>query len=177
MRIKIGNAESRASYLASKQQYYEFYVNLLMRMEQRDPGNAYASLALTANERARARSLLDVLTEARTDIRMGVDAKLLDRESKFQQELNLKSEQLTRLLVANRTSGGGKARGQSLLNAYQEVEAQIRSSSPRYAALTQPVPLNLKQIQTQVLDENTLLLEYSLGDEKSFLWAVTLKLN
>ena len=174
MRIKIGNAELRASYLASKQQYYEFYVNLLMRMEQRDPGNAYASLALTANERARARGLLDVLTEARTDIRMGVDAKLLDRESKLQQELNLKSEQLTRLLSRKPDeAAAAKQEVESLLNAYQEVEAQIRSASPRYAALTQPAPLNLKKIQSEVLDDQTLLLEYSLGEEKSFLWVVT----
>src|SRR5439155_18553054 len=48
-----------------------------------------------------------------------------------------------------------------------------RQSSPRYAALTQPAPLGLKQIQAEVLDPDTLLLEYSLGEERSYLWAVT----
>src|SRR5262249_38147223 len=42
-----------------------------------------------------------------------------------------------------------------------------------YAALTQPSPLSLKEIQQQVIDSDTLLLEYALGDEKSYLWAVT----
>src|SRR5437660_7359819 len=60
-----------------------------------------------------------------------------------------------------------------LLVQYQEVEAEIRSNSPRYAALVQPVPLSLKEIQQQVLDKDTLLLEYSLGDERSYLWAIT----
>jgi len=35
------------------------------------------------------------------------------------------------------------------------------------------VPLSLKEIQTQVLDDQTVLLEYSLGNEKSFLFVVT----
>jgi len=39
--------------------------------------------------------------------------------------------------------------------------------------LTQPVTLNLEEIQSKVLDDDTVLLEYELGSEKSFLWAVT----
>src|SRR5262249_29501760 len=49
---------------------------------------------------------------------------------------------------------------------------QIRLKSPRYAALTQPSPLSLNQVQ-QLLDPSTVLLEYSLGRERSFLWLVT----
>jgi len=39
--------------------------------------------------------------------------------------------------------------------------------------LVQPSPLNVEAIQKQLLDENTLLLEYALGEQKSFVWAVT----
>jgi hypothetical protein len=55
----------------------------------------------------------------------------------------------------------------------QRVEAQINSQSPRYAMLMQPRPLSLAEIRRQVLDNDTLLLEYSLGDRHSYLWAVT----
>src|SRR6185369_15353195 len=61
----------------------------------------------------------------------------------------------------------------ALVTDYEQVEAQIRQTSPRYAALTRPVPLTLREIQTTVLDDETLLLEYALGEEKSYLWAVT----
>jgi hypothetical protein len=60
-----------------------------------------------------------------------------------------------------------------LLESYQQLQTKIRTTSPRYAALTQPKPLTLAEIQSSVLDENTLLLEYSLGKERSYLWAVT----
>ncbi len=35
-----------------------------------------------------------------------------------------------------------------------------------------PQPLTLSQIQQQ-LDKDTLLLQYSIGEERSYLWAVT----
>jgi CHAT domain-containing protein len=41
--------------------------------------------------------------------------------------------------------------------------------------LTQPQPLSLAEIQRQVLDSDTLLLEYSLGDEASYLFVVSQK--
>jgi len=53
------------------------------------------------------------------------------------------------------------------------LQTEIRRQSPRYAALTNPEPLDLAEIQTRVLDENSILLEYSLGAERSFLFAVT----
>ena len=62
---------------------------------------------------------------------------------------------------------------QTLIAQYQDIQTQIRATSPRYAALTQPQPLTLAQIQQQILDENTILLQYSLGKERSYLWAVT----
>jgi CHAT domain-containing protein len=52
------------------------------------------------------------------------------------------------------------------------VQVAIRKASPAYAALTQPQPLRLKEIQAQ-LDQGTMLLEYSLGEERSYVWAVT----
>ncbi len=61
----------------------------------------------------------------------------------------------------------------TLRTEIQRVEAEIRQKSPRYMALTQPQPLTLAEIQQQVLDADSLLLEYSLGDERSYLWAVT----
>ena len=55
----------------------------------------------------------------------------------------------------------------------RELRGQIRMKSPRYAALTDPQPLSLSALQRDVLDDETVLLTYSLGAEGSYLWAVT----
>jgi CHAT domain-containing protein/Tfp pilus assembly protein PilF len=174
-RSKVTSPELRASYLASKQDYYEFYVDLLMRLEARHPNEGYAALALRANERSRARSLLDVFGEAGSDIRQGVDPVLLERERAIRQRLNVKADNLTRMLNGKNAQQNVEARREveSLLTEYQETQAQIRVSSPRYAALTQPQPMSLDEIQQKVLDPDTLLLEYALGRQRSYVWAVT----
>ena len=61
----------------------------------------------------------------------------------------------------------------ALTTEYEQIESRIRETSPQYAALIQPMPLRLEETQKQVLDPETLLLEYSIGEQKSFLWAVT----
>jgi CHAT domain-containing protein/tetratricopeptide (TPR) repeat protein len=176
LRIKAAGQETRAAYFATVQQNYELYVDLLMQQRKQRPQDGLDAAALHASERARARSLLESLIEARADIRQGVDPALLERERSLQQRLNNKAEQQTRLLGSKHTAEQVAAAAkeiEAITTDYQQVRAQIRTRSPRYAALTQPQPLTLKEIQQQVLDADTVLLEYALGDERSYLWAVT----
>ena len=176
LRTKIGSEELRSSFFASVQDYYEFYIDLLMRLHKQQPAAGYDGKALQASERARARSLLELLTEAGADIRQGVDPKLVERERVLQQQLNASAQQQIQLLNGPHTDAQADAVAKEIENLttdYQQVETQIRQTSPRYAALTQPQPLTLKEIQTQVLDSDTILLEYALGTDRSYLWAVT----
>ncbi len=176
LRTKIVSQELRASYFASSQQYFETYIDLLMQLHNRLPREGHDGRALQISERARARSLIEMLTEARASIRQGVDPELLQRERSLQQLLNTKAATQNRLMQG--VSNGEQVSAvrkeiKLLLGQYHDLEAQIRISSPRYAALTQPSPLSLKEIQERVLDSDTLLLEYALGAERSYLWMVT----
>ncbi len=175
LRAKVTGNELRTSYLAVNQGYYELYVDLLMRLHEQYPESGYDALALQASERARARALLESLVEAKADIRQGVDSTLLERERSLQLQLNANEERRVRLLSAEHTpeqAAAAERQVNAMLTQYQQVQAQIRATSPRYAALTQPQPLDLKEIQAQ-LDEETLLLVYGLGAKRSFVWAVT----
>ncbi|MFY9608364.1 MAG: CHAT domain-containing tetratricopeptide repeat protein [Blastocatellia bacterium] len=176
LRTNLTSLELRASYFATVQKYYEFYTDLLMQMYKQNNDKAYVADALSASERGRARSLLETLREARANIRQGVSPELLERERVLQQKLNGRAEAHTKLLNGRHTDAQASEAAKelaALTTEYQQVQARIRQSSPRYAALTQPEPLSLKEIQSQVLDSDTLLLEYALGDEQSYLWAVT----
>ncbi len=176
-RVKISSQDLRASYFASKREFYEFHIDTLLRLHQRDPLKGYAAAALEVSEKARARSLLELLAESRADIRQGADSALLARERQLQRSLNSREQYRQRLL-----GGGGHNEHQlagvekelaSLLDEYHQLQAQIRHSSPRYAALTQPQPLRVAEIQQQLLDDNTLLIEYAVGAERSYMWIVT----
>lgn len=178
LRTKINSQELRASYFATVQNYYQFYIDLLMQMHKQEPSKGYDALALQTSERARARSLLELLTEAKADIRQGVEPKLLSQERDLQKQIDVLEKRRIQLLGGNYTKAQVQTlekENEAVLEQYQQVQIKIRATSPRYAALTQPQPLSLAQIQQQVLDENTLLLEYSLGEQRSYLWAVTNK--
>ncbi len=178
LRTKINSQELRASYFATVQNYYQFYIDLLMQMHKQQPSKGYDALALQTSERARARSLLEMLTEAKADIRQGVEPKLLSQERDLQKQIDVLEKRRIQLLGGNYTKAQVQTlekENEAVLEQYQQVQIKIRATSPRYAALTQPQPLSLAQIQQQVLDENTLLLEYSLGEQRSYLWAVTNK--
>jgi CHAT domain-containing protein len=138
---------------------------------------AYASEALSVVERGRARSLLDMLSESGGEITEGVPAELLQHKRENQ---NRQQEIATQMTGVNLGSGEPKKSLEDLENElnqlqsdYDSIENQIRSSSPRYAALTASRPLTLEDIRSQVLDDETALLEYILGDERSYLFAVT----
>jgi CHAT domain-containing protein len=175
-RVSVITQELRASYLAGAASHYEFYINLLMRLHRSEPSAGYDAAALAASERMRARTLLETLAEAQADIRRGLDPQLAERERRLRQEINAQAERQMRLLAGKSAAAEAtalKREIESLTAQHREIEAQIRSRSPRYAALTQPQPLTAAEMQKQLLDEDTLLLEYALGEERSFLWAVT----
>jgi CHAT domain-containing protein/tetratricopeptide (TPR) repeat protein len=175
-RAGVSSEGLRASYFASVHQHYELYIDVLMRMHDERPSEGLNVAALDASERARARSLLELLSEARARIRRNIDPKLLERERELRGALAARAERQMKLLSGKHTDEEAAALAQEIRNLtaqYDLLEAQSRERSPRYAALTRPVPLSLAEIRRQVLDERTLMLEYSLGDERSYLWAVT----
>src|SRR5206468_6233473 len=113
---------------------------------------------------------------ARANIREGIVPALMERELGLQQKLAATAERQARLLITEATETQAitlKQETEKLLTQYEEVETEIRASSPRYASLMQPQPLSANAIQQQVLDADTLLLEFALGDERSYVWAVT----
>jgi CHAT domain-containing protein/predicted negative regulator of RcsB-dependent stress response len=176
LRTNIVGQEFRASYFASRHEFFESYIDVLMQMRKQNPAAGFDALALAVSERARARSLLELLTEARADIRQGVDSSLLERERSLQQRLNARAAAQVNLLNRKHTPEQADAIAKeiaAITTEYEEVQAQIRTRSPRYAALTQPQPLGLTEIQQQALDKDTLLLEYALGAERSYLWLVS----
>ncbi len=176
LRSNVAGQELRESFFASKQNHYELYVDVLMQLHHQSGSDRYDVKAFEASERARARSLLDTLSEVCAGIRQGVDPALFERERRLQQQLNGKEAlrmQLLRRKNAEKKIEAMERAINDLLNQYREIRTRIRIESPRYAALSDPQPLNLEEVQRLVLDDESLLLEYWLGEKRSYLWAVT----
>ncbi len=174
-RAGIGDPEIRASFFAAERQAYEATVDLWIDLHRREPGAGHDRRALEISEQARARTLLELVAEAGGPIRQGVDRELAARRRTLQQRLNVQAGRQRRLL--SRPHSGEQALAmegevQELLGELRSVEGEIRRRSPAYAALTRPRTLAAGELQ-RLLDPGTVLLQYALGEERSFLWAVT----
>ena len=159
-RGSVAGAEMRAGYLALVRPEYELLIDILMRQHKNNPTRGYDAEALAVSERARARSLLDSLGESRLDIREGIDPELLERERSVRATLRARAQ-------------APEAETQKLISEYRELENEIRARSPRFASLMQPEPVSAAGIQALMTDDDTAIIEYALGEERSYVWALT----
>ena len=175
-RVSLKDRKLRTSLFASVRKYYEVYIDVLMRLHKKNPAGGFDAAALKASENARARSLLESLSEVKAEIGQGIDPTLLARERTVRQLISDKAELQIRLLSRNHTEEQATSMAKDLdaLTAeYDQVQTQIRQNNPRYTALTQPVSLSLQEIQSRLLDPDTVLLEYALGEDKSYAFLVS----
>jgi CHAT domain-containing protein len=86
--------------------------------------------------------------------------------------LSAKAERSARQLAGDTRRADLEAERSALLRDLDLVDAEIRERNPGYASLIEPRPLGTAEIQA-LLDPDTLLLSYTLGKERSYLWVVT----
>ncbi|HXI75481.1 MAG TPA: tetratricopeptide repeat protein, partial [Pyrinomonadaceae bacterium] len=177
--------ESRTTFLATTEDAYDeassaFAEMALMNASGSAPlaGKSldYASESFRIAEAGRARSLLDMLGEVNGQITEGVPADLLKKKQDNLDRQQQIAEQLTGIAL----SGDQKQKPSDLESEldklqteFDQIENQIRTASPKYAALTGAQPLSLADVQQKVLDDKTVLLEYALSNDNSYLFAAT----
>lgn len=166
-----------AAFSATVHDRYELYIECLMRKHRADPSRAFDARAFETSELARARSLAELLRATQVSLIAGLDPKLAEREKVLRQSLRVKEDyRVTLLGTAYRKEelDSLESELEHLESEYKQVTETIRARYPAYGQITKPVAWTLSQIQERVLaDDQTLLLEYSLGTERSYVWAVT----
>lgn len=175
LRTNVSSYDLRTSYLAQVRNTYDLNIDILMRLHHESPASEFDAEAFAISEKARARSFLESLREARANVRDGVDPVLLSKRKQLHEAINTKAQLHVQLLAAKRTDEAANVSKEldPLVAELAHVRDQIRQASPRLATLSRPELLNLKEVQQRVLDDETILLEFVLGDDRSYLWAVT----
>jgi CHAT domain-containing protein len=164
--------ELRSAGYSRAAEFYELALDL--RLRQADVSNVEAAFALS--ERARARTLLELLAETHIELRQSLQPEWQTREREAQARLTAAQTQLIQArLAAQPDTARLNALQAELKQAEQthaESERDIRRQYPRYAELHYPAPLDVAGARA-LLDGETALLAYALGQEHSFLFVVT----
>jgi len=165
-RATIRSQETRASFLGVSSRIYALRQQILV-------GAKRLGEAFEMAERSRARSLLDILDERQLhgalpeDLRRRVQAK--------QTALSGKLKEMTLLLRGphqDQEIAAIERTIRDLQRDYTELEGEIKTANPRLAELTQDQTLDRPGIQ-RLLGSGTVLLEYSLGEDRSYVWLVS----
>ena len=168
VRSAVVAPEMRASFRATRFRDHELHVALLLELGR--PEAAFA-----AGERARARGLVELLAEAEAGVRAGLDPELAARERRASRRLSgVQSRLIRELSQAERDDRRLALLRRGLEEARAELEVvaeEIRRRHPRYAAVRHPEPLGAGEVR-RLLGEDTALLAYSLGEERSVLFVL-----
>ena len=166
-----------AAFSASVQDRYEAYVECLMRKNKAQPSQDLEALAFQASEQAKARSLAELLRDTQTKLSAGSDPQLAEQERTLQQSIHAKVDQTITLLAKDyRKEDLDRLETSltSLREQHQRVTDRMRASTPNSARDEKPITYSVHQIQDLVLeDDQTMLLEYFLGQNVSYVWAIT----
>ena len=172
----------RGTFSASLHHLYELALEVEMGLHEATPGRGHDEAAFAIAERARARALREIMAAAD----LGPTGSLAPRLSARREQLRRQLESAEQAQAERLARGGGAAAGtprgdrdassgqiEAALLELLDVEYQIEAESRSSDASTLPPTLGVGEIQTGLLDADTLLLEYALGEDRSFLWALT----
>jgi CHAT domain-containing protein len=143
-----------------------------MHLHQTSPGRGYDREAYELAERGRARTLLELLHEAKLDVKIAPE--LLEQRRKATGRLTWLQLELPKVLAMaeqdKRRITGLRKELEEVKLEIEQIETTIRSQY--YAELKYPKPRGVTDVQA-LLDDESALLQYLLGDEVSYLFVIT----
>lgn len=166
-----GGEQEQQRFFESKISPYQAMVDLLIAQGSQTE-------ALTFAERAKARSLLDVLQQGRFSIQKAMTADEQEQERRLKSELTRLNMQLTgasqsdkpdAVRISEFRSGLEKAR-----LSYQAFQASLYATHPELKVQRGEAPIiNAQELAALLPDSSSALLEYVVTDDKVYLFAIT----
>lgn len=161
LRENVSQRDHRSHVIGARTDLYDLKVDLLLR--QGDDAEAFA-----ASEWRRARSMLEMVEKmGAVGPPRNLPRDILRRQGVLRNRLNELTGAQLRSDPQNQPEI--RARIREALTRWEELSEEMRRLSPAYAAVTEPKLVGVREVQ-EILDPDTALIAYTLGEERSTLW-------
>lgn len=161
----IPTETSKGGWVSTNHRIFSGAINSLVSLHKE-------SEAFEIAETYHARAFLDVLAESKIDLRRDLTtAQKQQEEAIFTQITGIQKELWNPKLENERER---KLRD-DLQHAEQQLESfklEVRRANPRYTSFKYPQPLNVDRISRELLDADTALIEFVMGEDSSFAWVI-----
>ena len=131
------------------------------------------SEALEVAEAYHGRAFLDMLAESKIDPRRDLAASEREREEKVFKQIYATQKELWNEDLTKEREAQLKKELTSAEDALEALQLELRRTNPRYASVQYPQPLKPDRIQRDLVESDSAVIHYMLGDERSFAWAIT----
>lgn len=164
--------EFKARFVASRMWVYEQVMAVLWELHQRYPHKGYQREAFRYAERAKARALLQLLAEGKVRAHDEVSSSLTARQHQLLERLAELEAHLSRKDISEGQKRSAAQELSQTIAALGNLRNELVHENPRYAELLYPEPFPADTLRGD-LDDQTVFLQFFLGDQCSYLWAVT----
>jgi CHAT domain-containing protein/tetratricopeptide (TPR) repeat protein len=172
--------EFRISVMEREFGIVERILRLLWILHRENPKQGYDRESFDYAERIKARTFLDILSQANIfqnmddipgEFRESVvsnDSRLRERYQSLSDALNGESStsQKAKVLQIERQI-------ESLRRERSGLIARLEKTNPEYYRLTHPGLLTARQVRDQILGDHQVLVEYFIGDSSSYAWVLS----
>ena len=129
--------------------------------------------ALEVAERGRARAFLDTLARSRTGLAEELTPEQRKREDEILARISAAQKNLWKENIPRDEERKLKAELASAEDDLDVFHLEVRHSNPRYASIRYPEPIAVSRMQKDLLDAQSVLVEFLLGEKRSLVWVVS----
>lgn len=174
LRWAAARADLQTSYLASNENAYSLLIRILMERHRQQPGGGFDLQALGRSEQSRARVLLDAMKESRDleETMRSASPELQARHRALLDQVGVLDSRRRRLDSSPAEAAAAEQALAALLDRLSEEETAHRRQGLEGREMAPP-PSGVEGLQRSLLEPDTLLLEYHLGNPQSYLWAIS----
>lgn len=176
-RSELETGEDKSGFFKQQRYAFEAYVHFLSKLYLQGTQGMPAMRAFLVAERAKARTFLDELSASIAGVQGGVADELLEEQNDNLRQIaemrgNIQYEAQFSDADQDAIARWREALGK-LEDQFADLQRRIRTENPRYADLHYPEPSSIENIQANILDEDTALFAYAVGDSSTTLWVLT----
>ena len=163
--VALNTEPGQASFVGRSRAVYAEAADLLYDLHRE-------SEALEMAERGRARAFLDMLALSRTGLAEELTPEQRKREDGIQARISDVQKSLWKENISPDEERKLKGELTSAEDDLETFHLEVRQSDPRYASIRYPEPISISRIREELLDEQTALVEFLLGEKRSLVWVV-----
>lgn len=173
IRSQLSLDDHKAGFARDKLKVYESLLHLLFMLKTKGSTARYDEEIFQVVEKAKARAFLEGLIEMGSSSQGSLPSEFKKEQTEISKRITLTISGLARSAITDNQRRILLERLENEENAYMSLLNKMKSGKQIKSGLTPFENMSIEEIQNQLLDRKTAILEFFLGEKESFVFLIT----